>query len=263
MQALLVWNCRNPFLADPRVRRALTRAWPREEMVRAALSSGRRDPRRGPLSAGRPGESAGPRTAVLRSGRVRAAPRRGGLEAPGRTESAARTGSPRRSRCCIRRARRSTPPSARSCARLTRRSGSSCVLRPLDWAAFTQRAQKGEFDVQFAGNVFLPPNIDPYPYYPLEPVAAVGRERRLLQEPRGGSADGGRADRARSRRSGSTSIARSRSAGRGSARPTSSGAPISTGPWRSESRTSQISPIGLFHFLPGPLGWRPAPAPSR
>jgi hypothetical protein len=24
-----------------------------------------------------------------------------------------------------------------------------------------------------------------------------------------------------------------------------------------------ISPLGLFHFLPGPLGWRPAPAPAR
>jgi peptide/nickel transport system substrate-binding protein len=24
-----------------------------------------------------------------------------------------------------------------------------------------------------------------------------------------------------------------------------------------------ISPLGLFHFLPGPLGWRPAPAGAR
>ncbi len=24
----------------------------------------------------------------------------------------------------------------------------------------------------------------------------------------------------------------------------------------------EISPLGLFHFLPGPLGWRPAAAPK-
>src|SRR5207244_1041703 len=31
LQVLLIWNCRNPFLSDPRVRRALAHAWPREE----------------------------------------------------------------------------------------------------------------------------------------------------------------------------------------------------------------------------------------
>ncbi len=24
----------------------------------------------------------------------------------------------------------------------------------------------------------------------------------------------------------------------------------------------EVSPLGLFHFLPGPLGWRPAAAPK-
>src|SRR5262249_42751600 len=33
-QALLIWNCRNPFLADPRVRRALAQAWPRAETAK-------------------------------------------------------------------------------------------------------------------------------------------------------------------------------------------------------------------------------------
>ena len=31
MVVLLLWNCRSPVLADPRVRRALALAWPRQE----------------------------------------------------------------------------------------------------------------------------------------------------------------------------------------------------------------------------------------
>src|SRR4029453_8351545 len=47
IEALLIWNCRNLFLADARVRRALAHAWPREDTAKrlyppdgAALVSG-------------------------------------------------------------------------------------------------------------------------------------------------------------------------------------------------------------------------------
>ena len=68
---LVVWNCRNPVLADVRVRRALAQAWPREQ---TAGASTRRTARRSisrSVSGGRPGERPRRRAARLRPGRER------------------------------------------------------------------------------------------------------------------------------------------------------------------------------------------------
>ena len=165
MEALLLWNCRNPFLADPRVRRALAHAWPREEMVRRLYPPDGAALVAGPIRRACPRIRRTSRRPSYDPAGARAAARRGGLEARGGTASAARAGKRRRSRCCTRRARRSTPPSARSSAPLTRRSGSSSSCVRSNGRRSRSARGKGEFDVQFAGNVFFPPNIDPYPYY--------------------------------------------------------------------------------------------------
>ena len=260
------WSCcssgtaRTPFLADPRVRRALALAWPREEAAKRLYPPDGASLISGPYPAGRTRERARRRAAARGSGGGRAAPGGGGLERP-RPGSAPAQGRPEGvGRAAVsRRASRSTRTWPRSCAARTRRSASSWSPRPLDWAAFSQRARRrGVRGAARPGSSSCRRTSIPIRYFHSSQWPPRGAEHRLLQERGGGPRHGGRAPRGRRRQADRGCTGRSHRI-------------LAADPpadflwgvdqyWAVSKRVEgvQISPLGLFHFLPGPLGWRPA-----
>ncbi len=261
MEALLIWNCRNPFLADPRVRRALAHAWPREDMARRLYPPEGATLVAGPYPPGVPenpphlapptfdpaqcarlldeaGWKPGPKGIRRKDGKTASIEM---LYPTGKAIYAA-VGEILRS--------------------AYEKVGVELVLRPLEWAAFTQRARTGEFDVQFAGNVFFPPNLDPYPYYHSSQWPPSGENVGFYKDPE--------ADRlmeaARTELDPATRLELYRRVAlRMAEDPPADFMFDANQYWAMAKRVEDvaISPIGLFHFLPGPLGWRPASAPSR
>ena len=76
------------------------------------------------------------------------------------------------------------------------RAGVTARVRTLEWAAFIERVDAGEFEAASLAWSAVDPNPDPYPTG--TPRSARRRaSTRLLPEPRGGPADGGSAARAR------------------------------------------------------------------
>ncbi len=142
--------------------------------------------------------------------------------------------------------------------------GVELVLRPLDWAAYTQRVRRGRFDAGPVGGQPLPPNLDPRTRPSTRARSPpAGAEHRLLQEPGSGPADGsgqrGRWTRAR----GSSSIAEIHRLI--AADPPADFMWAADQYWGVSTRLQGVEtwPSGLFHFLPGPLGWRPAAAAGK
>ena len=138
------------------------------------------------------------------------------------------------------------------------------MLRQLDWAAFSERARKGEFEAGFTGQVFFPPNVDPYPYYHSSQWPPERPEHGLLQERRGGP--GSWRPRATSSIDGKRLELYRQVARIFAADPPADFLYGADQYWAISKRVEdvEISPFyGLFHFLPGPLGWRPAAVAKR
>ena len=92
--------------------------------------------------------------------------------------------------------------------------------------------------------------------FPFEPGSSRRAEHGLLQEPRGRPPDRGARGARWTRPSGSSSTVRSTACSPPTRPPISCGARTSTGASRGGSTASRSRRSGLFHFLPGPLGWR-------
>ena len=136
--------------------------------------------------------------------------------------------------------------------------GVELVLRPLDWAAFSQRgAARASSTSSSLARVFLPPNLDPYPYYHSSQWPPGGQNIGFYKNAEADRVMEAARARDRRRASGSSSTGRCTACSPPTRRPTSCGAPTSTGRSPSGVDGVEVSPIGLFHFLPGPLGWRP------
>ena len=140
--------------------------------------------------------------------------------------------------------------------------GVELVLRQLEWAAFTERTQKGECDVQFASRIFFPPNLDPYPYYHSSQFPPNGENTGFYKNPE--------TDRLLEAARVELDPARRLDLYRDIARRLAEDQPAdflcdADQNWAIAKRVDdvKVSSIGLFHFLPGPLGWRPAPAEAR
>ena len=136
------------------------------------------------------------------------------------------------------------------------------MLRPLEWAAFSERTRKGEYDAQFAAQIFFPPNVDPYPYFHSSQFPPNGENTGFYKNPE--------ADRLLEAARVELDPARRLVLFRQIARKLAEDQPAdflwgANQNWAIAKRVDdvKISPIGLFHFLPGPLGWRPAPAAAR
>jgi len=256
--ALVVWNCRHPFLADARVRRALALAWPRAE---TAL---RLYPPEGATLASGPYPPSAPENAA-----DVAVPRQDAAESARLLDEAGWKAGPdgvRRKggrRASIELLFGSTQALYKNLSEILRAAyekvGVELVPRPLDWAAATQRSDSGEFDASLTGRLFIPPNLDPYPYYHSSQWPPKGENT--------GSYKNAEADRvmeaARVELDSGKRLELYRQVHRILAKdPPADFLWGADQYWAISRRVEgvQLSPLGLFHFLPGPLGWRPAAA---
>jgi peptide/nickel transport system substrate-binding protein len=254
--AYLLWNVRQPFLADPRVRRALAHSWPREETARrlyppdgASLVSspylpgaaendpGVRPAAYDPALAARLLDEAGWRGDA---GKIR---QRGGRKASLELLYAA------------------GPTLDGALAEILRSSyakvGVELVLRKLDWAAYSEKADAGEFDAQLTARVFLPPNPDPYSQLHSSQAPPRGQNFGFYSNPE--------ADRVMEAARRETDAARRLALYRQIHRIVAEnppadyfwGADAYWGISRKVDGVAVSASLGLFHFLPGVLGWKP------
>lgn len=256
----IVFNCRNPILADSRVRRGLAMAWPRADAARrlyppdgATLISGPyppgavenasdvHPPPYDPQASARLFDEAGLK---MGPGGIR---QRGGKRASFGMLYA--TGF----------------PMYRNLAEILRdaygKVGVELVLRPLDWAAYTQRFSEGAFDLAPWADAPLPPKVDPHGNYHSTQIPPNGSNVGYYKNPE--------ADRlidAADREMDETKrLELYRRLHRLFAED-----PPADFLWGADQywgiskqvQGVEISPVGLFHFLPGPLAWRPAASPG-
>ncbi len=254
--AMILWNCRNPILADSRVRRALAMAWGRAETARrlyppdgAALVSGPyppgvaenapdvKPPPYDPQASARLLDEAGLKMGP--DGFRRLGSRRASFELLYTTGF----------------------PIYRNLAEILQeayaRLGVETIPRPLDWAAYAQRVAAGEYDAAPYGNTFWPPNLDPYPLYHSSQTPPRGENSGFYRNPE--------ADRAMEAARREMDDAKRLELYRQIHRLLAADPPADflwgAGQYWGISKQItgvEISPIGLFHFLPGQLGWRPA-----
>jgi peptide/nickel transport system substrate-binding protein len=257
-QALLIWNLRNPFLADVRVRRALAHSWPREETAKRLYPPEGATLVAGPYPPGVPGNPPDlkpPTYDPAESARLldeagwkagpdgirRKAGKRASIEMlhPTGIQMYAAIGEILRD--------------------AYQQVGVELVLRPIEWAAFVERGQKGEFDVQFVGRIFFPPAVDPYPYFHSSQWPPGGENVGFYKNPE--------ADRMMEAARVELDAAKRLDLYQQIARKLAEDQAAdflwdADQNWAMAKRVDgvEISQVGLFHFLPGPLNWRPASA---
>jgi peptide/nickel transport system substrate-binding protein len=252
---LFVWNCRNPILSDVQVRRALARAWPRAEVAKGlypdgvGLISGPYPPgvpENAPDVAPPPYDPAESAKMLDEAGLLM-----------GRDGFRQRRGKRVSLELLL--------PAGRSIytniGEILRESygkvGVELVLRSLDWAAYSQRFTAGEFEILATANTFLPPNLDPYPFYHSGQAPPQGQNSGYYSNPE--------ADRLMEAAQRELDEGRRVELYRRIHRALASDPPAdflwgADQYWGVSKRIEgvEISPLGLFHFLPGPLGWRPS-----
>jgi len=259
IEALLVWNCKNRLLADPRVRRALALAWNRVETARrlyppegAALVSGPFPPgiaENAPDVPPLPYDPAESRRLLDAAG---LRPGSDGIRRQGSRRASVEVIYP------------SAQPVYTALIEILtagyRDVGVQLVARPLDWAAYAERGAAGEFEAQLTGRLFIPANFDPYPYYHSSQAPPQGQnaghyrnaEADALMEAAQRELDLGRR------------LALYHRIHRALAQdPPADFLWGADQHWGVSKRIENVtvSTLGLFHFLPGPIGWRPAGAP--
>jgi peptide/nickel transport system substrate-binding protein len=258
MEALLIWNCRNPVLSDPRVRLALAHAWPRAETAKrlyppegAALVAGPYPPGLPENAPGLEPLSYDPAESSRLLEQAGWMPGPGGVRRKGGRKASIEMIHP------------TGQPIYNEIGEILRSAygkvGVELVLRPLEWAAFSERSGKGESDVQFYGRVFFPPSIDPYPYYHSSQFAPGGQNIGFYSSPE--------ADKVMQAASVELDPGKRRDLYREVARLFSKDPPAdfmwdADQNWAMSQRVEdvEVTELGLFHFLPGPLGWRPVSA---
>jgi len=254
----VVWNCRSPVLADARVRRALAMAWPRAETAKqlyppdgAALVSG-------PYPAGvaeNDPDTKPPAFDVAAAGKLLD---EAGL--PAGRDGARRKGGKRVSLELLFSA---GPRIYANLAEILRQAyakvGIELTLRPLDWATYVKRGEAGEFDALIMAQFYVPPNLDMYPYFHSSQAPPAGGNQ--------GRYANAEADKVMEAAQRELDAARRLELYRQVHRVLAADPPAdflwtADQPWAVSKDVEgvEISPIGLFHFLPGPLGWRPAAA---
>ena len=262
VEAILVWNPRGVFLADPRVRIALAHAWQRENMATrlyppegAALATG-------PYPAGQPENDPGlapPKFDPAES--IRLLEEAGWKPGPGGIRR--KDGKKASIEMIYPEGQPIYPTIGEILRSAYEKVGVELVLTQLEWAAFSERGIKGEFDVQFEGLTFFPPDLDPYIYYHSSQWPPNGQNAGFYKN--------AEADRVMEAARNELDPAKRLELRRQVARILVADPPAdflfsAAQYWAVSKRVEnvEISPYyGLFHFQPGPLGWRPAPADKR
>ncbi len=261
IQVVIVWNTKLPLLSDVRVRRALAHGWPREETARQLYAPDGADLISGPYPPGVAANApdvAPPAYAPAESARL--------LDLAGWKAGAdgvrRRGGQKARIELVIRAQARVEILLAEILRSAFEKIGVELVPLPLDAAVYTQRGSDGEFDAYLTGRFFLPPNFDPFPYWDSSQWSPGGQNMGFYKNPE--------ADRvmqaARLELDAGKRIELYRQVHRILA--ADQPADFLWGAdqyWGVARRIDGVetSPLGLFHFDPGPLGWRLAPAAER
>ncbi|HEV8119203.1 MAG TPA: ABC transporter substrate-binding protein [Thermoanaerobaculia bacterium] len=254
VSAMILWNCRNPWLADARVRRALAMSWPRAETGKrlyppdgASLISGPYPPgvpENAPDIAPPPYDPAAAGKLLDEAG-LKPGPdgirRRGGKKVS--FEFLYTTGY----------------PIYRNLAEILKEAyskvGVDIVLRPVDWATMTQRTTNGEYDATPFGNTPIPPTIDPYMLFHSSQVPPNGSNTGSYKNPEADRL----IDAARREMDPAKRLELHRQIHRVlAADPPADFLWGADQYWGISRRLDGVetSQVGLFHFLPGPLGWR-------
>ena len=256
LEVMVVWNCKSPFLADARVRRALALAFPRADLAKsmyppdgATLVSGPYPPG----VAGNAPELKPPAHDPAESARLLDAagwrPGAGGVRRRGADKASVELLSV------------AGQPIYANIAEVLRQSyekvGVELVVRALDWAAYTQRGDRGEFDGQLSARQFQPPDLDPFIYYHSSQWAPKGLNNGFYSNREADPV----MEAARREMDPDKRIELLRTVHRLlAADPPGDFLWGADQPWAVSKRLEgvEVSDIGLFHFLPGPLGWHPA-----
>ncbi|HEY7575145.1 MAG TPA: ABC transporter substrate-binding protein [Thermoanaerobaculia bacterium] len=252
----VVWSIRNPVLADARVRRALAHSWPRAEVAKRLYPPDGARLISGPYPAGaRENDPSVLPPAYDRAESARLLDEAGitaGKDGPRRQKG---------KKVSLQTIYLAGPPMYANIVEILRQSyaavGIELVPRPLDWAALSQRFAAGEFDLFLTANTFLPPNLDPYPFYHSSQTPPAGQNYGFYK-----NAEADRAMEAlrremdlEKRLEGYHLVHRLLAAD-----PPADFFWTAGQYWAISKRIDgvEVSPMGLFHFLPGPFGWRPA-----
>jgi peptide/nickel transport system substrate-binding protein len=256
LQVMVLWNQKVPALSDPRVRLALARAWDRHEAARAlyppdgaSLISGPYPPgaaENAPDVSPEPHDPAGAARLLEDSGW------RLGKDGKRRKGGKLLT---------LELAFPAAQAISAQIAEILRagyaKVGVELVARPLEWAALSERTDAGEFEAFLMARLFLPPNLDPYPYFHSSQRPPNGQNLGFYKN----LAADALMEKARLE----LDVAKRRELYHGIHRILAADPPADF-LWGADqywgvSKSVDgvvVSPVGLFHFLPGPLGWRPA-----
>ncbi len=254
---LLVWNVRNPWLKDSRVRLALSHNLNRQEMAKRLYPPEGADLISGPFPTGAP-ENAPELHPVTydpaESARL--------LDAAGLKmgpDGFRQKGGHRVSLEIVYPGAQAMSASlAEIFGAASKKIGVEILPRPLDWAAFVQRYSAGEFDVAPNGLQYLPPNLDQFQYVHSSQAPPTGGNAGFYRNPAVDRA----VEAARSETDERRRIELYRQVHRLLAADPPADFLWSTDQyWAISTRLDgvEVSPLGLFHFLPGPLGWRAIP----
>jgi peptide/nickel transport system substrate-binding protein len=255
---MLLWNLKTPQLADARVRRALALAWPRAEAARRLYPPEGATLISGPYLPGleeNASDVAPPAHDPAESARLLDAAgfRRGpdGMRRKGSQKAAVQVLYPAGQAIYT--------ALVEILSQAYREVGVELVPRTLDWAAYSERASAGDFEATLTGRLFLPPNMDPYPYFHSSQAPPHGQNSGHYRNPE--------ADRVMEQAQRELDRPQRIELYRQVHRLLAADPPAdflwsADQYWGISKRIEgvTIAPLGLFHFLPGPLAWRPAGA---
>lgn len=252
---LVVWNLKNPRLADPRVRLALAHCWDRADAARRLYPPEGASLLSGPYPAGASENAAGiPPPSFDPAGSRRL------LDAAGWRMGSDGVRRKADLRLSLEYLYPSSFPIYVNIAEIFREAaqkvGVEVLLRPLDWAAYTQRYAAGEFDVAPTNQEFIPPNLDQYPFFHSSQVPPKGLNAGFYRNPAVDRA----LEAARKEMDERKRLELYREVHRlMAADPPADFIWNAAQYWGLSNRLSgvELSPLGLFHFQPGPLAWRP------
>ena len=257
----VVYNLHNSFLADRRVRKALALSWPRADSALRLYPPDGASLVSGPYPASaRENASDVPLPAYDPAAAARLLEEAGwtlgkdGLRHRGGKKASLEFLYP------------SAQPSPANIAQIFQQAygkiGVELTLRTLDWATFTDRFAAGEFELATFANTFLPPHLDQYPYLHSSQAPPNGENAGFYRNPE--------ADRALEAAQRETDEAKRIELYRQVHRIVAADPPAdflwSVGQYWGVSKSLtgvEVSSLGLFHFVPGPLGWKPSPPPKR
>jgi peptide/nickel transport system substrate-binding protein len=254
--AMVVWNCRNPILADVRVRRALAMSWPRADTAKRLYPPDGATLISGPYPPGTPENAPDVQPAPYDPEASARLLDEAGLKM-------ASDGFRRRSgrRVSLEFLYTTASPIYRSMAEVLRdaygKVGVELLLRPLDWAAYMQRFAAGEYDAAPFADTPIPPRIDPYLLFHSSQVPPNGQNSGFYRNPK--------VDRVMEAAQREMNDDRRLELLREVHRMLAADQPAdfwwdADQYWGISKRLKGVetSPFGLFHFLPGPMAWRPA-----